>query len=273
LKNVSAAVECAHDLAAAVQEHGLQKERERRQRTTGLLQAGAKAAFLAGGVVAENSTGEAMKGLARAAQGAGAGAAVALEARGYLQDLEDKHRLDDIQFRRKMFRKISKAAGNVPKYSPALKNKLNDDNLQTATQGMNRHGMQQSVAFGQRNASKGGKGYRRASGSSSGPAPPPLDHPEKLPALTRLTREQVAFQAQSGTPWKVLGPEGGTLCWDAQDREAVSEAVKQEVRDVLQSYARENGIPLQGDLGVKLALRRGDYWISYAGGISSGRQP
>jgi len=119
----------------------------------------------------------------------------------------------------------------------------------------------------------GGKGSGKERGKGgrgpAGPVLPPLDCPEELPGVTQQTGEQVAFQAAVGTPWRLLGPAGSTFRWDLQDRESVPDSTKGEVRDLLRDYALENNIDLSHGSGVKLALRRGDYWISFAGGISS----
>ena len=59
--------------------------------------------------------------------------------------------------------------------------------------------------------------------------------------------------------------------WESQDRDVVAIERKQEIRTVLQRYADQNGIQLDLDGGspLKLALRTGDHWVSYAGGVSS----
>ena len=124
-----------------------------------------------------------------------------------------------------------------------------------------------------------GKGKETKSGFSKGreggyggkgkappmPIPPPLDRPEDLPEAAGS--EAVAFQVNTGTPWQIVGPQGGNFRWDLQDRDAVSDDEKREIREILGQYAEKHGISLRN--GVKLALRRGQYWVSYAGGISS----
>ncbi|CAE7569453.1 unnamed protein product [Symbiodinium sp. CCMP2456] len=115
-------------------------------------------------------------------------------------------------------------------------------------------------------AKAGGKGGKtREKGSV--PIPEALEHPEELPA-TAATGEQVAFQVNAGTPWQFVG-ESTFFRWELQDRNSVAEQDKTEVREILQAYAEEHGIPLRGPEGIKLALRRGRHWVSYAGGISS----
>lgn len=111
-----------------------------------------------------------------------------------------------------------------------------------------------------------GKGKSGKGGKAPIPIPPPLDRPEELPAVANSS-EQVAFQVNTGTPWQLLGPTGGAFRWDLVDRDAVAEVEKREIRDILGEYAEQNGIPLRS--GVKLALRRGQFWVSYAGGISN----
>lgn len=121
---------------------------------------------------------------------------------------------------------------------------------------------------------KGGAG-KRDTGSGkgrekgpTGPLPDALEQPEVL-AAEASSGEQVAFQFGVGTPWQLTGPQGGTFRWDLQDRNSVSDETKQEVKEILESYASEFQIPLRGPTAVKLALRRGNYWVSWAGGISS----
>mmetsp|Transcript_107299 Transcript_107299/g.277764 ORF Transcript_107299/g.277764 Transcript_107299/m.277764 type:complete len:218 (+) Transcript_107299:102-755(+) len=115
--------------------------------------------------------------------------------------------------------------------------------------------------------SRGGHGKGGGGGGAPAAPPPPLDQPEDLPPMTTDTNEQVAFQVGIGTPWRLLGPEGGTFRWDLQDRKAVDDFEKEQAKESLTAYAHEHGIPLEDD--VKLALKRGVYWISRAGGISS----
>lgn len=110
----------------------------------------------------------------------------------------------------------------------------------------------------------GGKGKPRA----PVPVPAPLDRPELLPGALEGSGEPVAFQVGTGTPWKLLGGVSGTFRWDLQDRDAVGDADKGDVRQALDSFAAAHGIPL-ADGTVKLALRRGPFWISRQGGISS----
>ncbi|CAE8645776.1 unnamed protein product, partial [Polarella glacialis] len=125
--------------------------------------------------------------------------------------------------------------------------------------------------FGQGAGGKAGGGGGKTGGGKAAarPAPPPLDKPEELRPETRETGEQVAFQASTGTPWRLVGPDAAQFRWELQDRECVSDSEKREIREMLQAYAEEFKIPLRGENSVKLALRRGDFWVSYAGGISS----
>mmetsp|Transcript_64512 Transcript_64512/g.210343 ORF Transcript_64512/g.210343 Transcript_64512/m.210343 type:complete len:255 (-) Transcript_64512:133-897(-) len=112
---------------------------------------------------------------------------------------------------------------------------------------------------------------RKGGGGKGGPpvaVPPPLDRPEALPAKIQDTDEQVAFQVGSGTPWQLLGPQGGTFRWDLLDRTTVDDFEKRSIRELLDEYAHAHGIPLE-DGSVKLALLRGNFWVSRAGGISS----
>ena len=97
---------------------------------------------------------------------------------------------------------------------------------------------------------------------------PPLDHPELLPA-TCDNGDQVAFQVGLGSPWRLMGSEGKSFKWDALPHNAVPQGLKQEARNLLRRYADEHGIVLKGGLSVRIALRRGEEWISYAGGVSS----
>eukprot|EP00747_Dinoflagellata_sp_TGD_P158008 gnl/TRDRNA2_/TRDRNA2_177783_c0_seq14.p1 gnl/TRDRNA2_/TRDRNA2_177783_c0~~gnl/TRDRNA2_/TRDRNA2_177783_c0_seq14.p1 ORF type:complete len:146 (+),score=20.04 gnl/TRDRNA2_/TRDRNA2_177783_c0_seq14:77-514(+) len=104
--------------------------------------------------------------------------------------------------------------------------------------------------------------------------------PEDLPDRTDESSEQVAFQADIRTPWKLMGlpsVEGTQFKWQAQAPSAVSAAVKADVRRILSSYAKQYGIQLSGAEAVKLALHRNEanraYWISFAGGISSAKSP
>uniref|UniRef100_A0A7S4UHZ3 Uncharacterized protein n=1 Tax=Alexandrium monilatum TaxID=311494 RepID=A0A7S4UHZ3_9DINO len=124
-----------------------------------------------------------------------------------------------------------------------------------------------SGGYQQRSEGKGGGG--RGKGGGPRLAPPPLDRPDELPPTVLETGEQVAFQAAMGMPWQLVGPSGRTFRWDLQDREAVPASTKQEIRGLLDTYAKEQGIPLHGDAAVKLALLRGEHWVSYAGGVSS----
>ncbi|CAE7884939.1 unnamed protein product [Symbiodinium microadriaticum] len=114
----------------------------------------------------------------------------------------------------------------------------------------------------------GGKVGGKTREKGSVPIPEALEHPEELPA-TAATGEQVAFQVNAGTPWQFVGEESTCFRWELQDRNSVTEQDKTEVREILQAYAEEHGIPLRGPEGIKLALRRGRHWVSYAGGISS----
>eukprot|EP00405_Crypthecodinium_cohnii_P016280 CAMPEP_0206459196 /NCGR_PEP_ID=MMETSP0324_2-20121206/24032_1 /ASSEMBLY_ACC=CAM_ASM_000836 /TAXON_ID=2866 /ORGANISM="Crypthecodinium cohnii, Strain Seligo" /LENGTH=270 /DNA_ID=CAMNT_0053930701 /DNA_START=13 /DNA_END=825 /DNA_ORIENTATION=+ len=121
------------------------------------------------------------------------------------------------------------------------------------------------------NNGKGGFGKSSGKGKSKGPAPPPpppLDKPELLPATIPQTGEKWAFQTASGTPWTLMGPQGGTFRWDIQPRDAVSEDEKKEVKKLLEDFAVRCGMLIE-DRELKLALKRGHYWISRAGGISS----
>eukprot|EP00747_Dinoflagellata_sp_TGD_P158007 gnl/TRDRNA2_/TRDRNA2_177783_c0_seq13.p1 gnl/TRDRNA2_/TRDRNA2_177783_c0~~gnl/TRDRNA2_/TRDRNA2_177783_c0_seq13.p1 ORF type:complete len:288 (+),score=32.91 gnl/TRDRNA2_/TRDRNA2_177783_c0_seq13:83-865(+) len=104
--------------------------------------------------------------------------------------------------------------------------------------------------------------------------------PEDIPGCTDESSEQVAFQAGMRTPWKLMGRpsmEGAQFRWHAQPPDAVSEAVKADVRRILSSYAKQYGIRLSGADAVKLALLRYEankaYWISFAGGVSSAETP
>jgi len=100
------------------------------------------------------------------------------------------------------------------------------------------------------------------------PLPSQLQRPEALPALAS-TGEEVAFQFELGTPWRLLGTLNESFRWQMQDRNAVQWNDKQEIREILRRYADEHGIPLTGDSAVRLALHRRNFWVSYAGGISS----
>ena len=114
----------------------------------------------------------------------------------------------------------------------------------------------------------GGKAGGKTREKGSVPIPEALERPEELPA-TAGTGEQVAFQVNAGTPWQFVGEESTFFRWELQDRNSVAEQDKTEIREILQAYAEEHGIPLRGPEGIKLALRRGRHWVSYAGGISS----
>eukprot|EP00747_Dinoflagellata_sp_TGD_P030273 gnl/TRDRNA2_/TRDRNA2_134520_c0_seq2.p1 gnl/TRDRNA2_/TRDRNA2_134520_c0~~gnl/TRDRNA2_/TRDRNA2_134520_c0_seq2.p1 ORF type:complete len:260 (-),score=57.43 gnl/TRDRNA2_/TRDRNA2_134520_c0_seq2:58-747(-) len=113
-----------------------------------------------------------------------------------------------------------------------------------------------------------GGGGGKGKGGHSGPVVLNFK-PEALPPCTGETSEQVAFQAQIGTPWQLLGPDGSRFKWNLQPREVVGSTEKAEVRELLENYASANGLSLSRDGSLKLALRRGNYWISAAGGISS----
>ena len=89
-----------------------------------------------------------------------------------------------------------------------------------------------------------------------------------LPSVTRETHEQVAFQSVYGTPWRLTGPHGGSFKWCTAGKGKVTDYNKQDIRGLLQSYANDNSISLDGEGSVRLALRRGEYWVSYAGGVS-----
>ena len=89
-----------------------------------------------------------------------------------------------------------------------------------------------------------------------------------LPSVTRETHEQVAFQSVYGTPWRLIGPYGGSFKWSSADKGKVSDESKEQIRELLQSYAKDNSISLRGERYVRLALRRGEYWVSFAGGVS-----
>eukprot|EP00747_Dinoflagellata_sp_TGD_P150939 gnl/TRDRNA2_/TRDRNA2_177159_c3_seq24.p1 gnl/TRDRNA2_/TRDRNA2_177159_c3~~gnl/TRDRNA2_/TRDRNA2_177159_c3_seq24.p1 ORF type:complete len:295 (+),score=37.41 gnl/TRDRNA2_/TRDRNA2_177159_c3_seq24:110-886(+) len=104
--------------------------------------------------------------------------------------------------------------------------------------------------------------------------------PEDLPGCTAESSGQVAFQAGMGTPWRLMGRPstgGARFKWYAQPPDAVSAALKADVRRILSNYARKHSIQLSGANAVKLALRRSEanraYWISSAGGISSEELP
>merc|ERR1712007_321623 len=142
----------------------------------------------------------------------------------------------------------------------------------------NDHGAQGNRDHGGgRNHGKGGKGRGGGSGKSRGkggkrPALPPVNLsfcPEKMPPTTAETGEAVAFQAQMGAPWTLMGPSGGTFKWVLQPREVMSEEERFQIKTLLTIYADSNKIDLNSEQPIKLALRRSKYWVSLAGGISS----
>ena len=63
-----------------------------------------------------------------------------------------------------------------------------------------------------------GGGGGKGKGGHSGPVVLNFK-PEALPPCTSETSEQVAFQAQIGTPWQLLGPDGSRFKWNLQPRE------------------------------------------------------
>jgi len=145
--------------------------------------------------------------------------------------------------------------------------------------GYNDHGAQGSWDHGGggRNHGKGGKGKGGGSGKAKNkggkrPAPPPVNlpfDPAKMPPTTAETGEAVSFQAQMGSPWTLMGPHPATFKWVLQPREAMSQEERFQIKTLLTIYADSNQIDLNAEPGIKLALRRGFYWVSYAGGISS----
>eukprot|EP00929_Paragymnodinium_shiwhaense_P092999 TRINITY_DN5302_c0_g1_i1.p1 TRINITY_DN5302_c0_g1~~TRINITY_DN5302_c0_g1_i1.p1 ORF type:complete len:258 (-),score=60.12 TRINITY_DN5302_c0_g1_i1:60-833(-) len=125
---------------------------------------------------------------------------------------------------------------------------------------------------------KGGKGGERSKGHGKGKPsmepilaapPPPLDKPELLPATTEAG-EKLAFQVNPGTPWRFFGPEGGYFRWEKLELETLSKEEKAAVREILTAFAEAHGLDIVSpSSGVKMALLRGDYWVSAAGGVSS----
>ena len=99
---------------------------------------------------------------------------------------------------------------------------------------------------------------------------PCIKHPEDLEALPGTTgpaNEEVALQSRMGTPYRLLGAASGdSFRWDAAEKDAVERSVKDDVRHILQEFAEAHGISLTGDSAVKLALHRGNFWITWAGG-------
>ena len=78
----------------------------------------------------------------------------------------------------------------------------------------------------------------------------------------------VAYQLSYGTDWRVFGAGGETFRWDPADRGSVSESKKSNARELLQKYACEHGINVDGDGFVRIALRIGDFWVSFRGGVA-----
>ena len=99
--------------------------------------------------------------------------------------------------------------------------------------------------------------------------PPPLDRAQELQPFIQETGAQVAFQSCYGTPWRLIGPNSSTFTWSSADKGKVTDENKQQIRRHLQSYANDQDIGLHGEASVRLALRRGQYWVSFAGGVST----
>ena len=66
----------------------------------------------------------------------------------------------------------------------------------------------------------------------------------------------------------LCGPDDKKFKWDQKPNDLVKVDVKEEIRQLLAKYAEEHAIPLTGENAVKIALRRGRYWVSHAGGVS-----
>mmetsp|Transcript_50131 Transcript_50131/g.92538 ORF Transcript_50131/g.92538 Transcript_50131/m.92538 type:complete len:199 (-) Transcript_50131:155-751(-) len=122
---------------------------------------------------------------------------------------------------------------------------------------------------------KHGKGDKGKQGKGWGkqdrePKPPMslVFDPKALPTEA-VTGEEVAYQNGTGKPWRIMGESTECFKWDLLPREAVSKDEKADVAEVLQDYAATHGIPLERDSALKLALHRGSFWISFAGGIST----
>ncbi len=108
--------------------------------------------------------------------------------------------------------------------------------------------------------------------------PVPLFVPRDLPC-TSDTGEQVAYQIERGKPWRLMGPDATELKWRAggegknSHRFAVSQDEKARIKQTLAAYAEEHGVVLEGDGAVKIALLYGNYWVSWAGGVSIWTNP
>ena len=111
---------------------------------------------------------------------------------------------------------------------------------------------------------------------------PPLSFdPQKLPGTVDDGEGHhlpVAFQATMGTPWTRLDTLPAQLTWQTADRNSVPRNIKMMVTKLLEAYAQDHGVPLNGGGSVKLAVQvdsglwqdqaRTPYWVSWARGTS-----
>eukprot|EP00811_Abedinium_folium_P003691 NODE_13395_length_1168_cov_5.111431.p2 GENE.NODE_13395_length_1168_cov_5.111431~~NODE_13395_length_1168_cov_5.111431.p2 ORF type:complete len:250 (-),score=63.18 NODE_13395_length_1168_cov_5.111431:157-906(-) len=159
-----------------------------------------------------------------------------------------------------------------PRVVAALRQCLDSMNGGWQANNRSQGGWDQGRSKGGGGKSKGGKGGKGGGGKAKRPQPVPLDLnfiPETMPATTSSTGEQVAFQAAMGTPWTMFGPEGTTFKWLMHPREALTNEERFQIKTLLTIYAEEHSLCLADNPDLKLALRRGNFWVSYAGGLSS----
>ena len=76
-----------------------------------------------------------------------------------------------------------------------------------------------------------------------------------------------------------MGPDATEFKWRAggegknPHRLAVSQDEKDRIKQSLAAYAEEPGVPLDVCGAVKIALRYGNYWVTWAGGVSIWTNP
>ena len=81
-------------------------------------------------------------------------------------------------------------------------------------------------------------------------------------------RRLVAYQLPCGSDWRVFGPTNQTFRWVPADETSVSECKKSSVRASLQKYACEHSVNVCGHGFVRIALKDGNFWISFQGGVA-----
>lgn len=88
----------------------------------------------------------------------------------------------------------------------------------------------------------------------------------------------MAYQAKLGTPWSRLDTLPTQFAWQTAHYKSVPWNINMTVTKLLDAYAQDHGVPLNGAASVKLAVQidsglwldqaRTPYWVSWARGTS-----